>query len=365
VSKPIEYGVFLPVGSGGWIASDTVPVLDASYAYNRRVTKLSEQLGFDFTLSQAVWRGYGGTSKHFDVNLESLTTAAGLAEATERIGVWSTVNTAMLHPAIASKMVATNDQISGGRTALNIVAGGNRVSENQMGLGLDLENVDKYRRATEWVEVIKRLWTESSVDFDGEYFHLEDCQSDPKPLQGIPQMICAATSNSGLEFVAKNLDGVLFEGTTRDSVVEIGQRARRISRENGDRLKSYCVFMIIPGDTDADAQRRIDHYNAGRDTVALDRMAAEWGVVKKDMTGKTAEAEGWSEATAISTGTVSGSPETITEQLADMIEHADLDGAVFIMPDFIDDLTVIGEQILPALAKAGFAQAPQGAAVSA
>lgn len=167
-------------------------------------------------------------------------------------------------------------------------------------------------------------------------------------------MICAATSDTGMAFVAKNLDGVLFEGTSRDSVVAIGQRARRISQENGDRLKTYCVFMIIPGETDADAQRRIDFYNEGRDVVALQNMAREWGAVSHDASAHNPDNEGWLEATAISTGTVAGSPTTIAEQLADMIDNADIDGAVFIMPDFIDDLTVLGEEIVPLLEKEGF-----------
>jgi len=352
--KDIEYGVFMPVASGGWIASSTVPELDGSYTYNRRVARLAESLGFDFTLSQAVWRGYGGPSRHFDVNLESLVTSAGLAEATESIGVWSTVNTAMIHPAIAAKMVATNSEISGGRTGLNIVAGGNRVSEGQFGIGTDVDNASKYRRAAEWVEVVKALWTQEPVDYDGEFFQLRDAQSLPKPVGGVPQMICAATSDTGLAFVAEHLDGVLFEGTSRDSVVAIGQRARRISQEHGDTLKTYCVFMVIPGETDADAQRRIEHYNSGRDLVALGNMAREWGAVHKDATSHNPDNEGWLDSTAISTGTVAGSVETIVEQLADQIEHADVDGAVFIMPDFIEDLTVIGEQIIPALTKGGF-----------
>ena len=352
--KDIEYGIFMPVGSGGWIPSGNAPILDGSYGYNRRVAQLSEQFGFDFTLSQAVWRGYGGVSQHFDVNLESLITSAGLAEVTDEIGVWSTVNTALMHPAIVAKMVATQSQISGGRTGLNIVAGGNRMSEKQMGLGLDLDGPTKYRRAAEWVEIVKALWTEDTVDYDGEFFTLRDCQSDPKPVGGAPQMICAATSDSGMAFVAEHLDGVLFEGTSRDSVVSIGQKARRVSQQHGDRLKTYCVFMVIPGDTDADAQRRVEFYNEGRDTVALQNMAREWGAVSHDTTAHNASNEGWLEATAISTGTVAGSPETIAEQLADMIEHADIDGAVFIMPDFIDDLTVLGEQIVPALVNGGF-----------
>ncbi|GAA2247590.1 LLM class flavin-dependent oxidoreductase [Herbiconiux moechotypicola] len=352
--KDIEYGIFMPVGSGGWIPSANIPELDGSYEYNLEVARLSERFGFDFTLSQAVWRGYGGPSKHFDVNLESLVTGAGLAQATQDIGVWSTVNTAMMHPAIVAKMVATQSQISNGRTGLNIVAGGNRVSETQMGLGRDLDSSVKYRRATEWVEVVKALWTEKTVDYDGEFFQLEDCQSDPKPVGGIPQMICAATSDTGMAFVAKHLDGVLFEGTSRDSVVSTALRARRISQENGDNLKTYCVFMIIPGETDADAQKRIDYYNEGRDLIALGNMAREWGAVSHDATALNPDNEGWADATAISTGTVAGSPETIAEQLADMIDTGDIDGAVFIMPDFVDDLTVLGEQIVPLLVKDGF-----------
>jgi pyrimidine oxygenase len=360
--KDIEYGIFMPVGSGGWIPSATVPELDGSYAYNRRVAQLSEALGFDFTLSQAVWRGYGGPSRHFDDNLESLVTSAGLAEVTRDIGVWSTVNTAMLHPAIAAKMVATQSQISHGRTGLNIVAGGNRMSETQMGLGTDLDGSVKYRRAAEWVEVVKALWTEKTVDYDGEFFRLADCQSDPKPVGGIPQMICAATSDTGMAFVAKHLDGLLFEGTSRDSVVDTALRARRISRENGDRLKTYCVFMVIPGETDADARRRVEHYNAGRDLVALGNMAKEWGAVRHDATAHNPDNQGWAEATALSTGTVAGSPETIAEQLADMLENGDIDGAVFIMPDFVDDLTVLGEQIVPALVAGGFGRVGGAAA---
>jgi pyrimidine oxygenase len=353
VSRTIEYGVFLPVGSGGWIPSTTTPELDASYAYNKKVTQLAERIGFDFTLSQAVWRGYGGPSGHFDVNIESLITTAGLAESTEQIGVWSTVNTALLHPAVAAKMVATGSQISGGRTGLNIVAGGNRMSENQMGLGAGLDNEDKYRRAREWVEVIRLLWTEKTVDYEGEFFTLADCQSDPKPVGGIPPMICAAVSDVGLRFTAEMLDGVMFEGTSRESMIQLGLRAKRIAGEVGRKIENHCIFMIIPGETDAAAQRRIAVYESGRDTEAMTRLLYEHGLTSRDPKTYEQIREEWSNATAISTGTIAGSPATITEQLADIIEAAEIDSAIFIMPDFIGDLTVIGEEILPALAAGG------------
>jgi pyrimidine oxygenase len=355
--RDIEYGVFLPVGSGGWIPSTNAPHLDGSYRSNRTVVQLAEQLGFHFTLSQAVWRGNGGATRHFDDNLESLTTTAGFGEITERIGLWGTVNTSMLHPAVAAKIVATADQISGGRSGLNIVAGGNRAAERQMGIGLDLDNPDKYRRAAEWVSVVKALWTEPSVDFDGEFFTLRDCQSGPKPVQGVPPMICAATSDAGLRFVAEHLDGVMFEGITDERVIEVGQRTRRIAHEQGaEHLKSHCISMVVPGETDADAARRVEHYSQAKDTVALAGLAAEFGAgaIPVDVTSNNIDAAKWAETMALSTGTLYGSPETLAERLAGLADAAELDSMIFIMPDFVDDLRVLGEEVLPILERNGY-----------
>ena len=53
-AKPVELGVFLPVGNGGWITSTTSPQLAATYDYNKQVTLLAEDLGFDF------WPSTGG-----------------------------------------------------------------------------------------------------------------------------------------------------------------------------------------------------------------------------------------------------------------------------------------------------------------
>lgn len=358
MSKQVEYGVFLPVGSGGWIPSLNAPLLDGSYAYNREVTKLSEELGFHFVLSQATWRGAPGPTRHFMDNLESLTAAAGFGEITEQVGLWGTVNTALLHPVVAAKIITTSDQISKGRSGLNIVAGGNRASERQMGIGLTLTNPEKYRLATEWVQVVKRLWTEDTVSFDGEFFQLDDCQCSPKPVQGIPRMICAATSEIGLKFVAENLDGVMFEGITDERVVELGQRTRRISDQYEAPLQSLCIFMIVPGETDAEAERRVELYSTNKDVVALDHLAQEMGLRSAsnmtDPTSNQTMAADWLNTMALSTSTIAGSPATIAERLERLIDDAELDSVIFIMPDFVSDLKIIGEEVLPILERDGY-----------
>jgi pyrimidine oxygenase len=60
---------------------------------------------------------------------------AGLAQATSRVKVWATIHTLLQNPAVAAKMIATLDQISGGRAGLNVVTGAYKGEFAQMGPG--------------------------------------------------------------------------------------------------------------------------------------------------------------------------------------------------------------------------------------
>ena len=242
----VELGVFLPVGNGGWITSTTSPQLPATYAYNKEVALLAEDLGFDFALSMAKWRGYGGPSKHWDVTLESLTTMAGLAEATSRIGVWGTVHTMIFHPAVAAKMTAVLDQISGGRFGINLVAGSNPSDQGQMGLWRDLDHDGRYGLAAEWITVAKRLWTEERVDHEGEFYRLEDCVSNPKPAV-LPPIICAGSSDRGFRFTIQHCTGSFLLGSDAEDFIKTGRRAKDLAAEaRRPDFKTYACSPSYP-----------------------------------------------------------------------------------------------------------------------
>ena len=51
----VEFGVFLPVINNGWIVSTAAPQYQPSYAMNKAMTLLAEDLGFSFVLSPAAW----------------------------------------------------------------------------------------------------------------------------------------------------------------------------------------------------------------------------------------------------------------------------------------------------------------------
>ncbi|HEY0123794.1 MAG TPA: LLM class flavin-dependent oxidoreductase [Rhizobium sp.] len=353
--RSVELGVFLPVGNGGWITSTTSPQLPATYEYNKEVALLAEDMGFDFALSMAKWRGYGGPSKHWDITLESLTTMAGLAEATSRIGVWGTIHTMIFHPAVVAKMVAVLDQISNGRFGLNLVAGSNPVDQGQMGLWRDLDHGGRYALAEEWITVAKRLWTEDRVNHEGEFFKLEDCMSNPKPRKH-PPIICAGTSDSGFRFTIKNCTGSFMLGSNRDDFVKTGLRAKTLAAEAGRAdFKTYGLFTIVPGASDKQAQERVDYYNSGVDIEALDNQTREYSSdpsVKQNTMAKRFISQGEA-CNSMSPAAVIGSPETIARKLADIAINAELDGITVIVPDFVDDLKTIGTTVVEGLYEAG------------
>lgn len=353
--KKVELGVFIPVGNGGWITSTTSPQLPATYEYNKEVTLLAEALGFDFALSMAKWRGYGGPSRHWDVTLESISTMAGLAEATSRIGVWGTVHTMIFHPAIVAKMVAVIDQISGGRFGINLVAGSNPADQGQMGLWRDLDHAGRYKLAEEWITVAKRLWTEERVDHKGEFYELTDCMSNPKPTQ-VPPIICAGTSDSGFRFTIKNCTGSFMLGSNKEDFVKTALRAKELAAEVGrEDFKTYGLFTIVPGTTDKEAQERVDYYNSGVDIEALDNQTREYSMdksLKQNTMAKRFIDQG-EMRNSMSQAAVVGSPDTIADHLAYIVKNGDLNGITVIVPDFIDDLKTVGTQVVHGLQERG------------
>lgn len=353
--KLTEVGVFIPVGNGGWVTSTNGPALPGTYEYNRAVTVLAEELGFDFALSMAKWRGYGGPSKHWDITLESLTTMAGLAEATKRIGIWGTVHMMIFPPAVIAKMVATLDQISHGRVGLNLVSGSNPHDLGQMGLWRDLDHAGRYALAEEWIKVVRRLWTEERVDHKGEFFELTDCMSNPKPTV-MPPVICAGASDRGFQFTIDNCTGSFFPASDDPAAIARGRRAKELAAKAGKpEFKSYGLFTLIPGTTDTEAQERLDHFDAGVDRIALATQSSEYASDKSAKQNFAAQyfLEQGEKISSVLGGAMTGSAETLARRVAKTIIEGQLDGITIIVPDFIDDLKTVGQQIVPMMTEFG------------
>jgi alkanesulfonate monooxygenase SsuD/methylene tetrahydromethanopterin reductase-like flavin-dependent oxidoreductase (luciferase family) len=83
------------------------------------------------------------------------------------------------HPVEIAEHMATLDVMSGGRAILAPIAGYRDVEFDAFGVSKS----ERGRRIKEGVEIIKRLWTEDDVSYDGEVFSIENCSINPKPIQ--------------------------------------------------------------------------------------------------------------------------------------------------------------------------------------
>jgi pyrimidine oxygenase len=338
-----EFGVFLPIANGGWIVSKATPSLEGGWAQNREAALLADTNGFDFVMAMGKWRGFGGDTDHWGASLEAVTMLAGIAAVTSRVKVWATLHAILHNPAVAAKMIATLDQISGGRAGLNIVAGAYPKEFAQMGAWNESLGHDaRYDLVEEWTQVVKALWRDPRVSFDGKYFHFDDCVSEPKPVHP-PFLICAGMSARGFDFSVRECDGCFIGGRDAAETRTASLRARALAAQMGKTIRTYCMMTVITAPTDAEAQAKAQAYRDGLDEGAVAGMLESYGAAGNAM---TARAQG-----AFMTQAVVGSPATCAQQIEAFLRECDIDGLMFIYDDYAAGIAVTGAQILPQLRK--------------
>ncbi|WP_236794523.1 LLM class flavin-dependent oxidoreductase [Amycolatopsis sp. GM8] len=340
-----EYGIFLPIGSGGWLLSTTAPRPEASYADNKRAALHAEAIGLDFVMSMAKWRGFGGTTDHWGESLESMTMMAGLAEATERVKIWATTHANIHHPGVVAKMYTTLQQISAGRAGINIVNGAYADEFQQFGLWEEMSTEDRYRMTADWTEALIRLWTEDSVTMKSDFFTLQDCESRPHP-ETRPTIISAGRSPAGREFQATYADGAFLSANTLDEMKALSRDVHERAAARGRRVKTYSMLTVVQAETDAAAREKVERWGAGVDREALAAMRRSWGVPDERA---RVWAEGATGEEAFQTPYVSGSAETVVEHIARITRGGELDGLMLIFPEYDQDMLLFGETVLPAL----------------
>ena len=104
---------------------------------------------------------------------------------------------------LVAKQAAALDVLSGGRLRLGIGIGWNPVEYE--GLGADFKN--RGRRSEEQVEVLRKLWTEELVTFDGRWHKITDAGIKPLPVQRPIPVWFGGSDDRVLRRLAKLGDG--------------------------------------------------------------------------------------------------------------------------------------------------------------
>jgi pyrimidine oxygenase len=342
--RKVELGVFMPIASNGFIFSKRAPHYQPTFALHRQIAQLADRIGLDYLFWMGKWKGLGGPTHHWEASLEPLTLASAIAAATRHIKLYATINPLLFHPTLASKMIATIDDIAEGRFGINIVTGNTLDEYEQMGMVPAGYNQYRYAYADEWTTALKALWTEDRVTFAGRFFNLVDCESYPKPRQKpYPAIVSAGTSDEGLRFGAKHSD-YAFMGLRAEEIA----KTRGFAAEYGRTIKIATNLFLLPRASDAEAMAELHLLREALDHEALNNLIAS---TERDMRDK--KRADWLRAPNVigfGSGTpVAGSPETIAKKLAAMILETGVDALQFTFLDFVAGLEIFAAEIGPVL----------------
>lgn len=354
MGRNVDLGVFLPVTNNGWIISKNSPKFLPTFALNRDICQLAERVGFNYVFAMGKWRGFGGETEFWKHQVESTTLVAALATAAPTLRLITSVAPILIHPAVFAKMAATLDDISGGRVGINIVSAGNKGEYTQMGLYPDNFEDIRYEYTEEWVSIVKRLWSEDSVTHKGKYFELDDCLSWPKPARGKMPIVCATTSERGYKFVAEYCTDGFFGGSSIETQKQMSHRIKEVAGEHGRSVRTQTLVLLIQGDSDADAQKMLEHYSAGADLEAIENIYRLRAGNKPEARQANYKARFETDLRLFYGGVpFVGGPERVADRIEELAVDGDVDGVMFIFPDFIAGLQRFGDQVMPLLRKRG------------
>ena len=347
----MDIGVFIPIGSNGWLISTTAPRYRPSWELNKTVVQKAEQYGLEFALSMIKLRGFGGESEFWDHNLESFTLMAGLAAVTKKIRLYATVATLTIPPAIIARMASTIDSIAPGRFGINMITGWAKTEYDQMGLWPGDEHYEhRYEMLTEYTTVLNDLWTTGHCDLKGKYFTMNDCVLSPRPLSRIP-LVCAGQSAAGLEFTAKYCDFgfVVATGMNEpEAAASVSKRLMEASAKTGRDVGAYQLLMVIADETDAAAQAKWRHYVAGADPAALGYLGIQAaGDTKADENSTVRTIAMANSPINFNMGTYVGSYATVARLLDEAAAVPGTKGLMLTFDDFVIGMDQFGKYIQP------------------
>jgi len=226
----------------------------------------AEELGFDSAWTQESTLGTGPQLSP----IEAMTFAAA---CTERIRLGCVVFVSTLHSSVhLAKSLATLDQLSRGRVEVGVGTGGR-------GRPFGAFGVDPARyvaRFTEGVTLMKALWTEPRVTFEGEFWQLENAPMEPKPFQKpYPPLWFGGASEPALRRAVRMGDGFFGAGSSpTDRFAEQAQIVRRALAEAGRPADSFPIAKRVYVAIDEDAGRARNRTNAALEGIYGVRVPA-------------------------------------------------------------------------------------------
>ncbi|MCK9519247.1 MAG: LLM class flavin-dependent oxidoreductase [Dehalococcoidia bacterium] len=299
----------------------TVPQIKRTFDESRTAAREFEAMGYD-----SLWvcdHLYGPQSPQIPI-LEAWSLLAALSAVTERAELGTLVTPAgMRNAAQLGKVIATVDNIAGGRIIAGLGAGWMPREFTDFGVPF-LSTSQRLGQLRETVELLKRMWTEPEVTYEGKFVQAQNVVCEPKPVRRTPILIGGAGEQVTLKLAAKEADiwnnmAVHHHALERKTEV-LKQHCASVGRPFEEIVVSQqCLVTIAPDDAAAGPM--------------IETAKKIFGGHMGDPSGPMA---------------ISGSPARVREQIE---KHIDLGCTMFVMEFFGRDTRepakLFAEEVLP------------------
>ena len=213
-----------------------------------RSRELAEALGFD---SLWVYDHFHNVPRPaHETMFECWTTLAAISQRTSRIKLGQMVGCSPYrNPGLLAKITSNIDVMSGGRLIWGIGAGW--YEHEFTGYGYEFPKAsDRIRVLRETVEIVKAMWSEPDVDYEGRHFTLKGAQCDPKPVQQPhPEILIGGGGEQlTLRVVARHADAANFGGKPHErqhKAEVLQQHCEDVGRDYDEIRKTISSEVFI------------------------------------------------------------------------------------------------------------------------
>lgn len=246
--QAVKFAYWVPNVSGGLVVSKIEQRTHGGIEYNRKLAQLAEAAGFEYGLTQIRFTaGYGAENQH-----ESVAFSHALLAATTTLKVIAAILPGPWQPALAAKQLATIDQLTNGRIAVNIVSGWFKGEFQAIGEHW-LEHDERYRRSEEFIRALKGIWTQDDFTFKGDFYRFNQYTLKPKPL-GQPEIFQGGSSRAARDMAARVSDWYFTNGNTPEGVKAQVDDIRAKAAANHHSVKVGVNAFVIARDTEEEAR---------------------------------------------------------------------------------------------------------------
>jgi FMN-dependent oxidoreductase (nitrilotriacetate monooxygenase family) len=289
----LRLGAFLyPAGHhiAAWRHPDAQADAGVNFRHYVRLAQAAEAAKFDlvFLADGVGTRGdnldfLSRTAHSYIAQFEPITLLSALAAVTERIGLVGTASTSFNEPYHIARKFASLDHISGGRAGWNLVTSSNEHEAKNFNRDRHFDHAERYERATEFAEVVNRLWDSWEddaflrdkeqgrffdpakrhvLDHKGRFFQVKGPLNVARSPQGQPVVVQAGSSEAGRALAARTAEVIFTAQQTLQDAIDFYADVKGRLEQHGrhpDDLKIMPGVMPIVGRSESEAREKFEH----------------------------------------------------------------------------------------------------------